>query len=160
MSLAIAASASFLVTHDKDLLSLMTVDTADAIEFRRKIPEPANYRPSGDAGICKAKDRKRRVMSQPKLTAPKGFADILPTESWKWQAIESIAHETASLYHFQEIRTPILESTALFHRGVGETTDIVHKETFTFLDRGGDSMTMRPEGTAGVVPHGDRSGVA
>src|SRR5947209_416872 len=90
-------------------------------------------------------------MSQPKLTAPKGFADILPSESWKWQAIERIARDTANLYHFQEIRTPILENTSLFHRGVGETTDIVHKETFTFADRGGDSMTMRPEGTAGVV---------
>jgi histidyl-tRNA synthetase len=90
-------------------------------------------------------------MTPPKLTAPKGFADILPSESWKWQAIERIARDTATLYHFQEIRTPILETTALFHRGVGETTDIVHKETFTFLDRGGDSMTMRPEGTAGVV---------
>ncbi len=86
-----------------------------------------------------------------KITAPKGFADILPTDSGKWQAVERVARDVAELYHFSEIRTPILESTALFHRGVGETTDIVHKETFTFTDRGGDSMTMRPEGTAGVV---------
>jgi histidyl-tRNA synthetase len=57
----------------------------------------------------------------------------------------------AELYHFQEIRTPTMEHSELFHRGVGETTDIVHKETFTFKDRGGDSMTLRPEGTAGVV---------
>jgi histidyl-tRNA synthetase len=88
---------------------------------------------------------------QQKLTAPKGFADVLPAEAWKWQVIEQIARDTASLYRYQEIRTPILESTALFHRGVGETSDIVHKETFTFNDRGGESMTMRPEGTAGVV---------
>jgi len=57
----------------------------------------------------------------------------------------------AGLYHFAEIRTPIFEATELFHRGVGETTDVITKETFTFNDRGGDSMTLRPEGTAGVV---------
>jgi histidyl-tRNA synthetase len=86
-----------------------------------------------------------------KLAAPKGFEDILPAESWKWQTVEAIAREVAEFYHFQEIRTPALEHSELFHRGVGETTDIVHKETFTFKDRGGDSMTLRPEGTAGVV---------
>lgn len=90
-------------------------------------------------------------MANPKIQAPKGFEDILPDDSWKWQAIERIARETAALYHFAEIRTPVLESTALFHRGVGEASDIVRKETFTFEDRGGDSMTLRPEGTAGVV---------
>lgn len=90
-------------------------------------------------------------MANPKIQAPKGFEDILPEDSWKWQAIERIARETAALYHFAEIRTPVLESTALFHRGVGEGSDIVRKETFTFEDRGGDSMTLRPEGTAGVV---------
>jgi histidyl-tRNA synthetase len=86
-----------------------------------------------------------------RINAPKGFEDVLPAESWKWQAVERIARETAALYRFAEIRTPVLEHSALFHRGVGETSDIVHKETFTFADRGGDSMTMRPEGTAGVV---------
>jgi histidyl-tRNA synthetase len=86
-----------------------------------------------------------------RIQAPKGFEDILPADAWKWQAIERIAREAASLYHFAEIRTPVLESTALFHRGVGEGSDIVRKETFTFEDRGGDSMTLRPEGTAGVV---------
>ena len=86
-----------------------------------------------------------------RIQAPKGFEDILPADAWKWQAIERIARETAALYHFAEIRTPVLESTALFHRGVGEASDIVRKETFTFEDRGGDSMTLRPEGTAGVV---------
>src|SRR3954469_23953275 len=86
-----------------------------------------------------------------RINAPKGFADILPDESWKWQVIENIAREVSQLYHFLEIRTPVLEATELFHRGVGETTDIVHKETFTFTDRGNRSMTMRPEGTAGVV---------
>jgi histidyl-tRNA synthetase len=86
-----------------------------------------------------------------KIQAPKGFEDVLPADSWKWQAIERVARETAALYDFKEIRTPVLESTALFHRGVGEGSDIVRKETFTFADRGGDSMTLRPEGTAGVV---------
>jgi histidyl-tRNA synthetase len=86
-----------------------------------------------------------------KIQAPKGFEDILPADSWKWQAVERAARETAALYDFKEIRTPVLESTALFHRGVGEGSDIVRKETFTFEDRGGDSMTLRPEGTAGVV---------
>src|SRR3954453_12414406 len=86
-----------------------------------------------------------------RLTAPKGFEDILPDQSWKWQHVERVARETAELFRFQEIRTPVLEHSALFHRGVGETSDIVHKETFTFTDCGGESMTMRPEGTAGVV---------
>jgi histidyl-tRNA synthetase len=86
-----------------------------------------------------------------KIAAPKGFEDILPAESRKWQAIEAKARHLAELYHFHEIRTPIVEHSELFHRGVGETTDIVHKETFTFQDRGGESMTLRPEGTAGVV---------
>jgi histidyl-tRNA synthetase len=87
----------------------------------------------------------------PKITAPRGTADTLPADSWKWQAVEAIARQVASIYHFSEIRTPIFESTELFHRGVGETTDVVSKETFTFTDRGGDSITLRPEQTAGVV---------
>jgi len=85
------------------------------------------------------------------IQAPKGTQDILPADSWKWQAIEQIARDTARLYHFDEIRTPIFEHSELFHRGVGETSDIVHKETYTFEDRGGRSVTLRPEGTAGVV---------
>jgi histidyl-tRNA synthetase len=86
-----------------------------------------------------------------RINAPKGTQDILPAESWKWQAIERIARDVAELYHFQEIRTPVFEHSELFHRGVGETSDIVRKETFTFDDRGGESLTLRPEGTAGVV---------
>jgi histidyl-tRNA synthetase len=86
-----------------------------------------------------------------KINAPKGTADTLPEESWKWQAVERIARETAAVYHFGEVRTPVFEHSELFHRGVGETSDIVSKETFTFDDRGGESMTLRPEGTAGVV---------
>jgi histidyl-tRNA synthetase len=85
------------------------------------------------------------------IAAPKGFEDTLPDEVWKWQAVERIARETAGVYHFKEIRTPVLEHSELFHRGVGETSEIVQKETYTFTDRGGRSLTLRPEGTAGVV---------
>src|SRR4051812_39710934 len=90
-------------------------------------------------------------MSNAKLQAPKGTADILPAESDKWHAIERAARKVAELYHFQEIPTPEFEHTELFHRGVGETSDIVSKETYTFEDRGKRSITLRPEGTAGVV---------
>jgi len=85
------------------------------------------------------------------IQAPKGTQDILPADSAKWQAIERTAREVATLYHFDEIRTPIFEHSELFHRGVGETTDIVSKETYTFNDRDNRSLTLRPEGTAGVV---------
>lgn len=86
------------------------------------------------------------------IKAPKGTADTLPSESWKWQAVERIARDIAELYHFAEIRTPIYEHSELFHRGVGETSDIVQKETFTFRPRPESEMiTLRPEGTAGVV---------
>ena len=90
-------------------------------------------------------------MAAERIQAPKGTQDILPGESARWQAIERIAREVATLYHFDEIRTPIFEHSELFHRGVGETTDIVHKETYTFKDRSDRSITLRPEGTAGVV---------
>ena len=90
-------------------------------------------------------------MAEQKINAPKGIMDILPAESWKWQTIERIAREVSTIYHFSEIRTPIFEHTELFHRGVGETSDVVSKETYTFDDRGGRSITLRPEGTAGVV---------
>ncbi len=86
-----------------------------------------------------------------KIQAPKGTVDTLPAESWKWQAVESIAREVARVYHVAEIRTPVYEYTELFHRGTGETTDIVRRETFTFNDRGDESITLRPEGTPGVV---------
>jgi histidyl-tRNA synthetase len=86
-----------------------------------------------------------------KINAPRGTADTLPADSWKWQTVERIARETATVYHFAEIRTPIFEHTELFHRGVGETSDVVHKETYTFKDRGDRSITLRPEGTAGAV---------
>ena len=87
-----------------------------------------------------------------KINAPRGTADVLPADSWKWQAVEAIAREVAELYHFAEIRTPIFEHTELFHRGVGETSDVVQKETYTFRPRPeSELITLRPEGTAGVV---------
>jgi histidyl-tRNA synthetase len=86
-----------------------------------------------------------------RINALKGFEDTLPADSWKWRAVEAAARESAHLFHFEEIRTPVLEDANLFHRGVGETSDIVRKETYTFNDRDGSAVTMRPEGTAGVV---------
>jgi histidyl-tRNA synthetase len=94
-----------------------------------------------------------------KITAIKGFSDILPGEVEIWQAVEAKAREVFSAYNFSEIRIPILEKTELFSRSIGETTDIVEKEMYTFEDRDGRSadmseatkLTLRPEGTAGVV---------
>ncbi len=90
-------------------------------------------------------------MSKEKIQAPRGTADILPSEVGRWQAIERIARDVAALYNFKEIRTPEFEHTELFHRGAGETTDLVRKETYTFDDRSDRSLTLRPEGTAGTV---------
>ena len=86
-----------------------------------------------------------------KLQSIRGVKDILPEEIWKWQWVESVAHEIFSRYGFNEIRIPIFEDTRLFSRSIGETTDIVEKEMYTFEDRSGDSVTLRPEGTASVV---------
>lgn len=85
------------------------------------------------------------------IQIPRGTQDILPGESYKWQIIEDKLREIASNYNYHEIRTPIFESTELFVRGVGGSTDIVNKEMYTFEDKGGRSMTLRPEGTAPVV---------
>jgi histidyl-tRNA synthetase len=94
-----------------------------------------------------------------KVTAIRGFSDILPGEVEIWQAVEAKAHQVFTAYNFSEIRIPILEKTELFSRSIGETTDIVEKEMYTFEDRDSRSadtsdatkLTLRPEGTAGVV---------
>ena len=86
-----------------------------------------------------------------KITSIKGFSDVLPAEVGLWQAVESAAQRIFRAYNFAEIRIPILEKTELFSRSIGETTDIVEKEMYTFTDRGNRSLTLRPEGTAGVV---------
>ena len=85
------------------------------------------------------------------ITALKGTHDILPEEAYKWQYIEDKIKNTAERYRYGEIRIPAIEYTELFARGVGDTTDVVQKEMYTFLDKGGRSLTLRPEGTAGVV---------
>ncbi|MBV8781815.1 MAG: histidine--tRNA ligase [Phycisphaerae bacterium] len=86
-----------------------------------------------------------------RINALKGFDDVLPAQSRRWQIVEAHAREAARIFHYDEIRTPTLEEAGLFHRGVGETSDIVRKETYTFTDRDGSLVTLRPEGTAGVV---------
>ncbi len=85
------------------------------------------------------------------INIPKGTKDILPQESFKWQYIEKKARELATIYNIKEIRTPTFEHTEVFLRGIGETTDVVNKEMYTFLDKGDRSITLKPEGTAGVV---------
>ena len=86
-----------------------------------------------------------------RFSAPKGTRDILPGEIAGWQYAEKNFAEICSRYGYQEIRIPTFEQTDLFQRGVGDTTDVVQKEMYTFLDKGGRSMSLRPEGTAGVV---------
>jgi len=86
-----------------------------------------------------------------RLKAPKGTHDLFPAEAEKFAAVESVARRVFGSFGYGEIRTPIFESTELFARSVGETTDIVHKEMYTFPDRKGRSLTLRPENTAGVV---------
>ena len=85
------------------------------------------------------------------LRAPRGTKDILPPESHKWAYLESLLRRLSKLYNFEEIRTPIFEYTELFSRTVGESTDIVRKEMYTFQDKGGRDLTLRPEGTAPVA---------
>ncbi|SFP93427.1 histidine--tRNA ligase [Salibacterium halotolerans] len=85
------------------------------------------------------------------IRIPRGTQDILPGRSQEWQYVESIWHNICRRYNYAEIRTPIFEQTELFQRGVGDTTDIVQKEMYTFEDRSGRSLTLRPEGTASVV---------
>ena len=84
-------------------------------------------------------------------TAPRGTRDILPAETPLWQFVEQKAREVFDRCNFQEIRTPLFEQTELFQRGIGENTDIIAKEMYTFQDRKGRSLTLRPEGTASVV---------
>jgi histidyl-tRNA synthetase len=85
------------------------------------------------------------------ISGIKGFNDILPGEVEKWQHIEKVARRVFELYGFAEIRVPILEKTELFARSIGDATDIVEKEMYSFVDKGENQVTMRPEGTAGVM---------
>ncbi len=85
------------------------------------------------------------------ITKPRGTEDILPNDVKLWQKIENTARECCDVFGYKEIRTPVFENTELFSRGVGETTDVVQKEMYTFLDKGGRSITLKPEGTATLV---------
>ncbi|QUH20546.1 histidine--tRNA ligase [Alkaliphilus sp. B6464] len=82
---------------------------------------------------------------------PRGTKDVLPSEAYKWHYVEGVVKEVAKRFGFEEIRTPIFEHTELFERGVGDTTDVVEKEMYTFTDRGDRSITLKPEGTAPVA---------
>ena len=93
------------------------------------------------------------------IQAIRGMNDVLPNESFAWQWIEQILKEVVDQYGYQEIRFPILEYTSLFKRTIGEVTDIVEKEMYTFEDRNGDSLTLRPEGTACCVRAGIEHGL-
>jgi histidyl-tRNA synthetase len=85
------------------------------------------------------------------IKAPKGTKDMLPENAYKWQYVENLFRKLSSEYGCREIRTPMFEQTELFKRGVGETTDVVQKEMYTFEDKGGRSITLKPEGTASAV---------
>jgi histidyl-tRNA synthetase len=93
------------------------------------------------------------------IQAIRGMNDCLPTESGLWQYVESTIRQVVASYGYQEIRTPIVESTDLFKRSIGEVTDIVEKEMYTFEDRNSDSLSLRPEGTACVVRAGNEHGL-
>lgn len=93
------------------------------------------------------------------IQAIRGMNDILPTDTPAWQYVEGVLRRVAAQYSYQEIRMPILESTDLFKRSIGEVTDIVEKEMYTFDDRNGDSLTLRPEGTASCVRAGNEHGL-
>ncbi len=85
------------------------------------------------------------------INIPKGTKDCLPKDSYKWQYVEKIARDVAESFGIKEIRTPTFEHTEVFLRGIGDTTDVVNKEMYTFMDKGNRSITLKPEGTAGVA---------
>src|SRR5215510_11017670 len=105
------------------------------------LPVPRGYSP----------DFSQLSLTMDLIKGIKGVKDILPEETPRWRLIEDTARRWALSYGYQEIRIPIFEVTALFARSIGSTTDIVEKEMYTFPDRDGTSLTLRPEGTAGTV---------
>ena len=90
-------------------------------------------------------------MSKQQVRPLKGMADIVSPEVERWQWVERVGREVMARYDFREVRTPVLEYTALFQHDLGETTDVVQKEMYAFEDRGGRDICLRPEGTAGVM---------
>ncbi|MEW6218589.1 MAG: histidine--tRNA ligase [Thermodesulfobacteriota bacterium] len=110
--------------------------------------------PSGGPGSARQgwwQGRNEREASRVEMQALKGFKDILPVESGTWQAMEARAREVLARHGCAEIRVPLLEKTELFARSIGQATDIVEKEMYSFTDRNGESVTLRPEGTASVL---------
>ncbi len=91
--------------------------------------------------------------------AIRGMNDILPEVSGTWHFLETVVRDIAQSYGYAEIRVPLLEQTELFRRSIGEITDIVEKEMYTFLDRNGESLTLRPEATASIVRAGMTNGI-
>ena len=91
-------------------------------------------------------------MSAPKIVAVRGMNDMLPAQAPRWERFEQSASRILRSYGYRQIRTPVVESTSLFRRGLGEVTDIVEREMYSFVDSmNGDALTLRPENTAGVV---------
>ena len=86
-----------------------------------------------------------------RVQAIRGMNDVLPDESYKWHHLETLFVQCLNQYGYKEIRMPVVESTQLYKRTIGEVTDIVEKEMYTFTDLNGDNLTLRPEGTAGCV---------
>ena len=103
--------------------------------------------------------RKLRIIVAKQIQAIRGMNDCLPTQTPLWQKVEGTVKQVISAYGYNEIRMPIVESTHLFKRAIGEVTDVVEKEMYTFEDRNGDSLTLRPEGTASCVRAGIENGL-
>jgi histidyl-tRNA synthetase len=108
--------------------------------------------------VITTKNKEKLSVANP-IQAIRGFNDILPSETRLWQHVESLLREVLYSYGYREIRLPIVEKTDLFKRTIGEATDIVEKEMYTFLDRNDDSLTLRPEGTASCVRAGVEHGL-
>src|SRR6202023_763802 len=96
-------------------------------------------------------DLEERLTVAQQIQAIRGMNDVLPAQIAAWQHLEACARELAISYGYQEIRVPLIEHTELFKRAIGEFTDVVEKEMYTFTDQGGQSLTLRPEATAGIV---------
>jgi len=111
-------------------------------------PEKKRATPIGDARPSNARPFEIAVE---RLSAPRGTSDVLPSDSPRWKALEALIDDVCARFAYAEIRTPIFENTEVFARTLGETTDVVDKEMYTFVDRGGRSLTLRPEMTAPVV---------
>ena len=116
------------------------------------MPPAKSWAPSTD-------DISNRICTMAKLQAIRGMNDILPAQSPTWQYLETCFSRVVQSFGYREIRFPILEQTQLFKRSIGEVTDIVEKEMYSFDDRNGDSLTLRPEGTAGCVRAADQHGL-